>query len=160
VREVDLPMPDLGNLIGAETYAFHSSRLARTPELYDPRTRSVILEGQAISADESLRLRQALERHRKAIPAAFTTCDLVVLPTLPGLPLLVREATEPFALDACTFAFSLGGWPSLSLPCGFSRSGLPIGLLIGGPPLAEPRILALAQAFEGATDWHSRRPPL
>ena len=160
VREVDLPVPDLGTLIGAEAYAFHSSSLTKSPELYDPRTRRVILEGQAISAAESLRLRQALERYRASIPAAFAVADLVVLPTLPKLPPLVREATEPFALDACTFAFSLGGWPSLSLPCGFSRSGLPIGLLIGGPPLTEPRILALAQAYEKATEWHSRRPPL
>ena len=75
-----------------------------------------------------------------------------MLPTLPRLPLTIREATEPFAQPACTFAFSLGGLPAMSVPCGYSRSGLPIGVLIGGPPLSEPHIFALAQAYEGATE--------
>jgi aspartyl-tRNA(Asn)/glutamyl-tRNA(Gln) amidotransferase subunit A len=83
-----------------------------------------------------------------------------MLPTLPRLPLAIREATAPFAQPACTFVFSLGGLPSMSVPCGSSRSGLPIGVLIGGPPLSEPRIFALAQAYEDITDWSRRHPPL
>ena len=160
VREAELPMPDLGALIDVEAYAFHAPHLAESSERYDPRTRSTILAGQGISEAESARLRQALERHRALVRDAFSSVDLVVLPTLPGLPLTIREATEPFALKACTFAFSIGGLPSISVPCGFSRSGLPIGLLIGGPPFAEPRVLALAQAYERVTSWHRRRPAL
>jgi aspartyl-tRNA(Asn)/glutamyl-tRNA(Gln) amidotransferase subunit A len=53
-----------------------------------------------------------------------------------------------------------GRLPAIWVPCGFSRSGLPTGLLVGGPALAEPRLLALALAYEQATDWHRRRPPL
>lgn len=161
IRETELPMPEeLGRLIDAEAYAFHASHLAQTPERYDPRTRDTILPGQGISEAESTRLRHDLERHRAAVHDAFSSVDLVMLPTLPGLPLTIREATDPFALSACTFAFSLGGLPSMSLPCGFSRSGLPIGLLISGPPFSEPHIFALAQAYEGATAWHRRRPSL
>lgn len=160
VREAQLPMPDLGALIDAEAYAFHAPHLAESLECYDPRTRSTILAGQGISEAESARLRQALERHRAVVRDAFSSVDLVVLSTLPGLPLTIREVTDPFALPACTFAFSLGGLPSISVPCGFSRSGLPIGLLIGGPPLGEPRVLALAQAYESVTSWHRRRPVL
>ncbi|MEO8586265.1 MAG: amidase [Acidobacteriota bacterium] len=160
VREAELPMPDLGALIDAESDAFHLPHLAAAPERYDARTRKDALSGRAISETEVARLRQELARHRASIQGAFSNVDLVVLPTLPGLPMPIREATEPFALPACTFAFSLGGLPAISVPCGFSRSGLPIGLLIGGPPLSEPRILALAQAYEAATDWHRRRPPL
>lgn len=161
VHEAKLPSPNnLGRLIDAEAYAFHAPYLAKTPEQYDRRTRETILAGRGISEAESARLRQDLEQHRTVVQEAFSQVDLVILPTLPVLPLTIREATDPFALNACTFAFSLGGLPSISVPCSFSRSGLPIGLLIGGPPLSEPRILSLAQAYERVTDWHRRRPSL
>jgi aspartyl-tRNA(Asn)/glutamyl-tRNA(Gln) amidotransferase subunit A len=48
----------------------------------------------------------------------------------------------------------------VSVPCGFSKSGLPIGLMIAGPRFAEGKVLALAQAYEKATQWHTRKPPL
>lgn len=161
VRETKLPAPNnLGRLIDAEAYAFHAPYLAQTPERYDPRTRETILAGRRISEVESARLRRDLEQHRTLVHEAFAQVDLVILPTLPDLPMTIREATDPFSLKACTFAFSLGGLPSISVPCGFSRSGLPIGLLIGGPPLSEPRVLALAQVYERVTDWNRRRPSL
>lgn len=160
VREVELPMPDLGALIDAQAYAFHAPHLRETPELYDPRTRATILAGRGIPAAESARLLRELERHRASIGAAFSSVDLVVLPTLPGLPLTIQAAIDPFALNACTFAFSTGGLPAISVPCGFSSSGLPIGLMIGGPPLGEATILALAQAYEDVAPWRRRRPAL
>ncbi len=59
-----------------------------------------------------------------------------------------------------TQPFDIYGLPSISVPCGFSRSGLPIGLEISGPRLGETQVLALAQAYEQATDWHRRTPPV
>jgi aspartyl-tRNA(Asn)/glutamyl-tRNA(Gln) amidotransferase subunit A len=59
-----------------------------------------------------------------------------------------------------TFAFNIFGIPTISVPCGFSRSGLPIGLQISGPPFGEVSALALAHAYEQATEWHDRQPPL
>jgi len=59
-----------------------------------------------------------------------------------------------------TEPFDLTGLPALSVPCGFSQSGLPIGLQIAGRPFAEQMILRVGQAFQTATDWHLRRPPL
>lgn len=105
-------------------------------------------------------MRRDLEQHRAKIRDAFARVDMVMLPTLPSLPLLIRDATKPFAQPARTFAFSLGGLPAMSVPCGYSRSGLPIGVLIGGPPLSEPHIFALAQAYGNAKDWRRRRPAL
>jgi aspartyl-tRNA(Asn)/glutamyl-tRNA(Gln) amidotransferase subunit A len=155
-----LPMPSLDALINAEIYRYHVPYLSQARHGYDPRTLKDILAGKGISDREVNRLRNALQAHRALRPLSFSDVDLVVNPTLPVLPLEIEAASEPFALTACTFAFSLGGWPSLSLPCGFSRSGLPIGLLISGPPYAEPRILALAEAYERRTEWHRRRPLL
>jgi aspartyl-tRNA(Asn)/glutamyl-tRNA(Gln) amidotransferase subunit A len=160
VGEAELPVPDLARLIDVDAYAFHREHLAASPELYDPRTRWDAELGRKMSASAIADLRRALGKHRGSIRKAFAHADLVVLPTLPGLPMPIREAIDPFGLAACTFAFSIGGLPSISVPCGFSKSGLPIGLLIGGPALSEPRVLALARAYERATAWHLRRPSL
>ncbi len=125
LREVELPNPEqLGRLIDYEGYAFHAQNLAQTPERYDARTRAEILSGKKISEEEAAQLRRDLKQHRAAIRDTFAVVDLVMLPTLPRLPLTMREAIEPFAQPACTFAFSLGGLPSMSVPCGYSRSGL------------------------------------
>jgi aspartyl-tRNA(Asn)/glutamyl-tRNA(Gln) amidotransferase subunit A len=59
-----------------------------------------------------------------------------------------------------TAAFDIYGLPTISVPCGFSSSGLPIGLQISGNHFAESTVLALAHAYEQATEWHKRRPPL
>jgi aspartyl-tRNA(Asn)/glutamyl-tRNA(Gln) amidotransferase subunit A len=59
-----------------------------------------------------------------------------------------------------TQPFDIFGLPTISVPCGFSRGGLPIGLQISGPRLGESRVLALARAYEQATDWHRRTPSL
>jgi len=160
VRETALPMPDLAAVLDHEMMAFHAPLLARSPEKYDPRTRDDLLGATDIPEEDYTRLLADLQRHRASVHEAFTNVDLVVLPTLPVLPLRIQDAADPFALPSCTFAFSLGGLPAISVPCGFSRSGLPIGLLIGGPPSSEPRALALAQAYEQATEWHRRRPGL
>jgi len=57
-----------------------------------------------------------------------------------------------------TQPFSLLGWPSVSVPCGFTREGLPVGLQISGKPGADAAVLRLAAAYEQATDWHERVP--
>jgi aspartyl-tRNA(Asn)/glutamyl-tRNA(Gln) amidotransferase subunit A len=57
-----------------------------------------------------------------------------------------------------TAPFNVYGLPTISIPCGFTRSGLPIGLQISGPRFGEAKVPALANAYEQATDWHSRRP--
>lgn len=160
IRDVELAMPDIQGVIEAECYRFHAPYITKAPERYDPRIRALILAGREISAEQEALGRQQLATHRASTPEAFKIADLVVLPTLSELPMRIKDATESFALSGCTFAFSEGGWPALSLPCGFSRSGLPIGMLIGGPALSEPRILALAQAYEAAAGWYRRRPDL
>jgi aspartyl-tRNA(Asn)/glutamyl-tRNA(Gln) amidotransferase subunit A len=160
VRDAEIPMPELGDVIGFEEYSFHASTLESSPQLYDTRTRENILGGKKVGKAEYDRMLRELRKHRETIDGAFSDVDLVVLPTLSTLPLKIAEATDPFALNACTFAFSIGGLPAISVPCGFSQSGLPIGLLIGGPRFSEPKILALAAAYEKAAGWEKRRPSI
>ena len=63
-------------------------------------------------------------------------------------------------LNRNTALFNVYGLPTISIPCGFSSSGLPIGMQISGPRFGEAKVLALAHAYEQATDWHTRRPSI
>jgi aspartyl-tRNA(Asn)/glutamyl-tRNA(Gln) amidotransferase subunit A len=105
---------------------------------------------------------------RKNIDAAFTNFDLVALPTMRILPRTINDALnreevvvprEPETISNCT-PFNVFGLPAISIPCGFSTGGLPIGLMIAGPRFSEGKVLALANAYEKATPWHTKRPTL
>jgi aspartyl-tRNA(Asn)/glutamyl-tRNA(Gln) amidotransferase subunit A len=82
------------------------------------------------------------------------------------LPEEIRNAQDPSEASGAersvrnTFAFNIYGVPTISVPCGFSRKGLPIGLQISGPPIGEVSVLALAHAYEQSTEWHNRQPPV
>ena len=73
--------------------------------------------------------------------------------------MLANPAAEG-SLIRNTLPFNVLGIPAISVPCGVTRAGLPVGLQITGPRLGEARVLALAHAYEQATDWHRREPPL
>ncbi len=110
-----------------------------------------------------------LQRMRKTIDDAFVDHDLVVLPTWRVMQPTINDAlereenegepSEPAVTSNCS-PFNSFGIPAASVPCGFSAEGLPIGLMIAGPRFSEGRVLALANAYEKATEWHSRRPEL
>jgi aspartyl-tRNA(Asn)/glutamyl-tRNA(Gln) amidotransferase subunit A len=95
---------------------------------------------------------------------AFAGCDVVVGPTTPTAAFRVGEkVADPLAMylsDIYTIGANLAGLPGVSIPCGFTRSGLPIGLQILAPPFTEDRLLRIARMYERATDWHTRRPNL
>ncbi len=160
LRAAELAVPDIGAIIEAEAYAYHATCLATTPELYDPRTREALLSGRATTPAEYAELRRRLAEYRASVHREFESADLMVVPTLTEFPLPIVDATDPFAGAACTFVFNVGGLPSVTVPCGVSRAGLPIGLMISGPPLGDANVLALARAYENAVGQAWRSPPL
>src|SRR5262249_57932935 len=95
---------------------------------------------------------------------AFAQCDLVLGPTSPTAAFKVGErVADPLAMylsDIYTISCNLAGLPGLSIPCGFTKAGLPIGLQLLGPPFTEDKILRVARMYERETDWHTRRPKL
>ncbi|MBI4768667.1 MAG: Asp-tRNA(Asn)/Glu-tRNA(Gln) amidotransferase subunit GatA [Deltaproteobacteria bacterium] len=95
---------------------------------------------------------------------AFRTCDLIITPVAPTpafrLGEKVSDPLQMYLTDIFTISANLAGIPGLSLPCGFSGQGLPIGLQILGNHFEEKKILQAAYAYEQATDHHLRRPPL
>ena len=147
VAEAELSMPDLGGIIDFESYAYHAEFLKASPDLYDGRTRATLLNNTVSRSEYDGLMNQIIE-HRRTVASLFSSLDAVIVPTLPDLPIRIADAGEPFAQDACTFGFSIAGLPSISVPCGFSDSGLPVGLLIGGPAYSEEKLLKIAGAYE------------
>ena len=99
---------------------------------------------------------------RRDFEQAFQGCDLLVTPTTPEVAFPLGSRTDdPLRMylgDVYTVSANLAGVPGLSIPCGFHDS-MPVGLQLLGPPLEETRLLRVAQAYQGRTDFHLRRPP-
>ena len=95
--------------------------------------------------------------------AAFEQCDLLATPVSPQPAFRLGEVVDDpltmYLSDIFTISVNLAGLPGISVPCGLSRAGLPMGLQILGPPLGEPQVLQAAYAFEQATEFHRCKPP-
>jgi aspartyl-tRNA(Asn)/glutamyl-tRNA(Gln) amidotransferase subunit A len=99
---------------------------------------------------------------RRDFERAFEKVDVVACPTAPTAAFKMGEKTDdPLALylaDIYTISANLAGVPGISLPCGMTAGGLPIGLQLMGPAYSEDRLLQIAHQYEAATEWHTRRP--
>jgi len=164
----DVALPPTGNIgLAGETYAYHEEFFAHGAGRYQIPTRRSLQNSKDAKAADYVRARWKLELLRRTIDDAFTDFDVVVLPTRRHTPRTVdasikREETDKPRNPELenTGPFDAYGIPAISVPCGFTAAGLPVGLMIAGPRFSESRVLALASAYERATEWHTRRPPL
>jgi aspartyl-tRNA(Asn)/glutamyl-tRNA(Gln) amidotransferase subunit A len=183
VKETHLPAPGKYSRaqFDGEIEAFHwewyqrkansySLNQRRTIERAHKSLNDVTTENCSSRVVDYINAQWELQRLRKLIDDSFANYDLVVLPTMRVLPGTIDEALareenvdtggrEPAESSNCT-PFNTFGIPAVSIPCGFSATGLPVGLMIAGPRFSEGKVLALANAFEKATEWHARRPKL
>jgi aspartyl-tRNA(Asn)/glutamyl-tRNA(Gln) amidotransferase subunit A len=165
IRDVPLPantMESLRDVVrAAEAYAYHREYVAKTPELYQPLTLKRIQAGANVTTPAYIQGRRDLAQVRRAAEKWFESVDVLVTPTL---PITTAAISDPHADDILpavrnTSPFDVNGWPAISLPCGFTSKGLPMGLQIVGPNGGEPAIFQLAHAYEQGTEWHKHRPP-
>jgi aspartyl-tRNA(Asn)/glutamyl-tRNA(Gln) amidotransferase subunit A len=164
VNEIDLPVEEDRTLQQAESYAYHAENAATTPELYQPETLRRILSGAKVRAVDYIERRRELEEARRGIDAIFATVDLIVTPTTPMPAPSIRElranrdGLRPAELKLLrnTRPFNVWGLPTISVPCGFTHAGLPIGLQIAGPRWREQAVLSLAHAYEQRTERDKR----
>ncbi len=167
-REIDLTVPQDRTLQSGEAYAYHAEFLARSPELYQPETLRRIRSGENISAADILKCREELQQTRRHVKKIFEKIDVLVTPTTPvPAPLIADLKKNPESLRPCeilllrnTRPANVWGLPAISLPCGFTNTGLPIGLQIIGAHWAEATVMQLAYEYEQATTWHKREPGL
>ncbi len=94
---------------------------------------------------------------------AFERVDVIVAPTTPSVAFKMGEKEDPLSMylnDVFTIPVNLAGLPGLSVPAGFTKAGLPIGLQIIGKAFDEATLLRTARAYEAATSWHEKKPGL
>jgi len=164
-RELQIEIPTDRVVQNAESYAVHAENIARTPDLYQAETRRRIRNGEDISAAEYIQRRRDLDQARRSIQGIFADVDLLVTPTTPvPAPAIADVKKDPEMLRPAeltllrnTRPFNVWGLPAISVPCGFTKTGLPVGLQIAGLHWREDLVLRLAHAYEQATEWH-RRP--
>jgi amidase len=167
----DVTMPDTAPLArswvpacAVEAALAHEALFRERGGDYGPALGALVHIGGTIAAVEYARIGEARRGICGQLQALFGEATLIATPALPvPVPTLAEAAAgtaEPAQMLRFTALWNFAGNPTLSLPCGFDRSGLPIGFQLVGPALGEATLLAAGSAFQRSTDWHSRRPPL
>ena len=174
VKEVSYPMFNQSQAISStvlmsEATAYHRDLLEKDGhQIYEP-VRQRLEAGLFISAAEYLRAQQARTIFDNQGRSLLDDVDLLAGPTEPvTAPRIMaskvmageQEVGVVGALTQYTRPYNINGFPAISVPCGFSDENMPIGLQLAGKPFDELTVLRAAHAYEQATDWHTRRPPV
>jgi aspartyl-tRNA(Asn)/glutamyl-tRNA(Gln) amidotransferase subunit A len=172
VTDIQLPRAVAAPIIwGPETYAYHAKWLTESPQKYQAATRELMIRSDDVKPEVYAEARRQVDLVRREIKTVFQRVDLLVTPTMKTLPATIAaslntSAPNPPATRAPNgagnsgnpWAFDVYGIPAITVPCGFTNAGLPIGLQISAAPFAETSMLALAHTYEQATGWHTRHP--
>jgi len=162
VIEIDLP-PTPTAVQAPEVYAVHAKHFETSRDLYGRWIQARLEQAAAIDTVTYIEARQHLDRVRREIGEVFSKIDFLITPTTPVPPITIDEALHMSPDPAGelwlrnTRPFNAYGLPTISIPCGFTKARLPIGLQISAAHFREANLLSLAFAYEQATNWHTRR---
>jgi aspartyl-tRNA(Asn)/glutamyl-tRNA(Gln) amidotransferase subunit A len=167
---VDVTIPSIRTapaylaILLVEAFAYHERDLRERPQLYGEGLRDKLLAGGLFSSAEYVQAQRLRARLQRDFLATFQQVDVLATPTMlsPALPFsVVQDPDLPYPYPTSnTSPFNMSGLPALALPSGFSTTGLPVSLQIAGRPFDEATVLRVGHAYEQATDWHRRRPPV
>ena len=161
VRDVTLPRFQFveNGSYDVELLHYQAQFFDKTPELYHPWSRRQLTELRKVTVLNYVETLKRLRECRRDVRRIFRDVDILLLPTkrdtAPTIQATVNETYQ--RPPSNTSAFNRFGIPAISVPCGFSRGKLPVGLQIVGPKFAETRVLAVALAYQQATEWHKIR---
>jgi aspartyl-tRNA(Asn)/glutamyl-tRNA(Gln) amidotransferase subunit A len=174
VDEVTLPSARVAGagamaVVGTEALAYHAAWLRTRAGDYDPEVGTRLMLGAFITGVHYVRGQQARALVRREVDEALARHDVLLAPATPVTAPAVDERQTTLgdgpsdvrsALIRLTRPFNFSGHPACSVPCGFTGSGLPIGMQIVGRPFDEATVLRAADAYQRVSDWHTRRPVL
>jgi len=166
VRDVQIPSLHATHsfllILMAEAFAYHERDIRQHPELYGDVLRERILTGALVTAAEYTQAQRIRAQICRETADVLREVDVLVTPTTlkPATPFTVAQDPELGFPKSNMPPFNLTGLPTLALPCGFSSSGLPLSLQVSGRPFDEGTVVRVGHAYEQATTWHTRRPPL
>jgi aspartyl-tRNA(Asn)/glutamyl-tRNA(Gln) amidotransferase subunit A len=165
---VDVALPDHDALmagvagLGAEAVVHHAKWMRTRFGDYGEDLQVRLLAAQLITGEDYAKALRARRLLKERYAAALASVDLIAAPTVPIAAPRIADARDTFRMNVLsrnTRASNLTGLPAISVPCGFAE-GLPVGLQLIARPFAEETLLHAAAAYEAATDWHTRVPPL
>ncbi len=148
-------------ILWSEAFACHEENLRTRSELYGKYTRRMLQLGALFTASDYVHAQRLRKMVTAAWEAVMEPVDVMIVPTTPSAP----PKFDGYDPDAWIGSpnlvgmFNLTGLPAMSIPCGFSRLGLPIGMQIVGKRFGEPVIFKVGDAYQRITDWHTRNPP-
>lgn len=151
-------------MIRADALALHRERLDEHPELFGDDVRERLRLGEAIRGWEYARMVERMYEWRRDVRLRFQTdVDLILTPTANAVAPPI-EGAEMIATTAqltrFTYPWSLAHMPAVSIPCGFTSGGLPVGMQLGADRYEDALLLRAGIAYQAVTDWHRRRPAL
>ena len=167
VPPVESVLPDWPTLCGGEAAAAHAATYPSRAEQYGTTFRSFLAYAATLRAQDYAAAESRRRDWAGAFAGVFEQVDLFACPsffmTAPPSELLAADA--PFSTDIAPFMrftapFNFSGSPTLSVPCGFTADGLPHSLQLVGRHGGEALLCQAGHAYEQATDWHTRRPPV
>jgi aspartyl-tRNA(Asn)/glutamyl-tRNA(Gln) amidotransferase subunit A len=167
VREVrDVTLPSLhvaeNGTYDVELYHYQKPFFDKAPQLYHPWSQRQMNELKQVQTVPYVETLKRIRECRRDIRRIFEQVDILALPTMrEPAPLISETVNEKHQRPhSNTGAFNHFGTPAMTVPCGFSKDGLPIGLQLVGAAFREPMVLSIAYAYQQSTDWHQRTPPL
>ncbi len=147
----------------ADACAYHRERLDAGPGALSEAVYERMIMGRTFSAVDYAEAMRGREAWRRALAGVFESVDVLLAPTTPrpAPPIADDRSLHRATQDATRFTYggALASIPGLSVPCGFSSDGLPIGMMLEGAWGAEPLLLRVGHAYQQATEWHLRRAP-
>lgn len=156
-------------IIAPEALAYHEEWIKSRPDDYGEDVRDRLRLGAFVSATQYLKAQRARAVIRDEVDRLLAAHDVLLAPTTPIVAppvgqtdVLVEGERHDIrtSLIRLTRVFNVTGHPVVACPCGFTVTGLPIGMQIVGRPFEEATALRVADAYQRATDWHTRRPPV
>jgi aspartyl-tRNA(Asn)/glutamyl-tRNA(Gln) amidotransferase subunit A len=172
----DIQVPDISihravwlQIASPEAYSFHENRLRTQAALYGADVRGRLEAGRNLLSIDYVRAQRVRTRMKLEFKQLFEAVDVIVTPTVPIPAPRIEDAGKPWgqgpetaaaALTRFTRYFNIVGLPAISIPCGLTPEGLPIGMQIAGRAFDETTVLRVAHAYEQHAGWFERRPPL
>jgi aspartyl-tRNA(Asn)/glutamyl-tRNA(Gln) amidotransferase subunit A len=153
----------------AEPAAYHAQWLRDRPQDYGDDIRTLLEQGEMYTATQYIQAQRYRSMLHRSFTEAMHDLDAIITPSVPYTSPRIGERTVSIGgkdiglIDAIMRYQALpplAGMPALSVPCGFSSEGLPVGMQIIGDAFDESTVLRIGHAFQRLTDWHRRKPPL
>jgi aspartyl-tRNA(Asn)/glutamyl-tRNA(Gln) amidotransferase subunit A len=146
----------------SEAYAFHERNLKARPQDFGEMVRARFRIGGLLSAGDYVQAQRCRQIVKREFAEVLQKVDLLVTPTMtqPAAAFQGYDATSTIRGPSFTAPFNVTGLPAISVPCGFTANGLPVGMQIAGKPFDEPTVLRAAYTYQQHARWFERRPPI